>query len=626
MCGIVGIAAADGQSMRPLQAAVDRIAHRGPDGQGIFKTERVAIGHTRLAIIDLTETGAQPMISHDGRFVMTYNGEIYNYAELRTALIERGVKFRGASDSEVLLEGFVHFGLDVLDWLNGIFAFAILEIATGEVVIARDQLGIKPLYWSEGKFGFAFSSEIKALVAAAPIDKTIDRMAVEQHLTYIWSPGERTLFDSVKKLDPGTVMLIRNGRVARTSRYWAPPRYNPRKDWTKGECAADLAACVTGAVHRQLVADVPVGAFLSGGVDSTAIVAAARQLKPDIKCYTMAIKGSTMGEMADDLSYARIAAQNLNVSLTEVEVAPSDILNNIEHMILELDEPLADPACLNLRFMAEAARKDGIKVLLSGTGGDDLMSGYRRHFASKYNGVWDYAPKWLRGSVAGGAAKLTQSSTITRQIKKYLRDIDRDHDSRIASLFAWCRPEIARDLMSNPASDPRRPFDVLQQWLDGMEGLSDIEKCLGLDRRFFLADHNLTYTDKMGMAVGTEIRVPLLDLEVVRFAATIPSDWKCNGRDLKWMFKQSQIGRVPDAILNRPKTGFGVPLRGWLNNELLPMAQDLLSPNTLKNRGLFDPDKITRLFAENAAGRVDATYTLFSAMCIELWCKNFVDG
>jgi asparagine synthase (glutamine-hydrolysing) len=626
MCGIVGIAAADGQTLPALKSAVEKIAHRGPDGQGVFATDRVAFGHTRLAIIDLSEAGAQPMVSHDGRFVMTYNGEIYNFAALRDALIARGVRFKGESDSEVLLEGFVHFGPDVLNWLNGIFAFAILEIESGEMFLARDQLGIKPLYWAAGKFGVAFSSEIKALIAVAPIDRTIDRVAVEQHLTYVWSPGERTLFEGVKKLEPGTAMIVRDGRVARQWSYWSSPRYAPKTDWTKNDCAQALGDCVTDAVQRQLIADVPVGAFLSGGIDSTAIVAAARERQPDIRCYTMAIKGGTIGEMTDDLQYARIAAKELGVSLTEIDVSPSDIINNIERMVFELDEPLADPACLNLRFMAEAARRDGVKVLLSGTGGDDLMSGYRRHVASKYNGFWDYIPQGARNAVSGWSSSARQSSAASRQVKKYLRDVHRSRDERIASLFAWCQPEVARSLMLDPATDPTRPFGVLQQQLDGLSGMPDIEKCLELDRRFFLADHNLPYTDKMGMAVGTEIRVPLLDLEMVKFAATIPAEWKCNGRHLKWMFKQSQIGRVPDVIMNRPKTGFGVPLRGWLNEELLPMAQDMLSPETIKRRGLFEPEAMSRLFADNAAGRVDATYTLFSAMCVEMWCKNFVDG
>ena len=525
-----------------------------------------------------------------------------------------------------MLEGFVHFGPGVLDWLNGIFAFGIVEIATGELFVARDQLGIKPFYWAEGDFGFAFSSEIKALIEAAPIDKTIDRVAVEQHLTYIWSPGERTLLQSAKKLDPGTAMIVRRGRVERTWTYWTPPRYNPRTDWSKGDCADALAKCVTDAVQRQLIADVPVGAFLSGGVDSTAIVAAARQVQPDIACYTMAIQGGTMGEMADDLNFARLAARELGVTLTEIEVSPTDIIDNIEQMVWDLDEPLADPACLNLRFMSAAARRDGIKVLLSGTGGDDLMSGYRRHLASKFNTPWDYVPQILRSAVAGGVAKFKQSSAVSRQAKKFLRDVDRDHDSRIASLFAWCGPEQARALMANPATDPAQPFGELSRYLDRLGDLPDLEKCLALDLRYFMADHNLTYTDKMGMAVGTEIRVPLLDLEVVQFASHIPSDWKCRGRDLKWMFKQSQIGRVPDAILNRAKTGFGVPLRGWLTNELLPMSSALLSRETINRRGLFDADAMDRLWKENAAGKVDATYTLFSAMCIELWCKKFVDG
>lgn len=625
MCGIVGVAALQGQPVPSLERAVEKIAHRGPDGKGIYSTGQVILGHTRLAILDPSDAGAQPMVSHNGKFAMVYNGEIYNFAELRDELSGRGVVFRGHSDSEVLLEGYAHFGVDVLKWLNGIFAFAIVNIENQDLFVARDHLGIKPLYWAEGAFGFAFASEIKALVCAVPISKEIDRVTAEQHLTYIWSPGERTMFKEVKKLEPGTAIIVRDGRIARRISYWDAPQYRPRFDWTKADCTASLAQCVSGAVERQMVSDVPVGAFLSGGLDSTAIVASARAIDPNISCFTMAISGGMQGEMTDDLKYARIAAKSLDVRLTEIEIKPSDILSNIESMIQSLDEPLADPACLNLKFMAAAARESGIKVLLSGTGGDDLFSGYRRHVASRYNRFWDYIPARLRAGVSNAVSGTKQNSSRVRQVAKILRDIGRDRNSRIASLFAWCSPETARGLMLTSDMDDERAFNLLLSYIENLGDMPDLEKCLALDRRYFLADHNLTYTDKMGMAVGTEIRVPLLDLEVVKFAATIPADWKFAGGEAKGLFKQSQIGRVPSEILNRPKSGFGVPLRSWINAELRPMAMDLLSSETVRRRGLFDANELARLFSQNEAGKIDATYTLFSAMCIELWCQSFVD-
>lgn len=626
MCGIVGVAALRGQSVPALESAVAKIAHRGPDGNGIFSTGQVILGHTRLAILDPSEAGAQPMISHDGKYAMTYNGEIYNFAALRDELAGRGVSFRGHSDSEVLLEGYAHFGADVLQWLNGIFAFAILNVETQELFIARDHLGIKPLYWAQGPFGFAFASEIKALISAAPISKDIDPITVEQHLTYIWSPGERTMFRDVKKLEPGTAFIVRDGRIARRISYWDTPTYQPRHDWSKAECASSLADCVSSAVERQMVSDVPVGAFLSGGLDSTAIVAAARHVDPNISCFTMAVSGGMQGELTEDLAYARLAAKSLGVSLTEIEIKPSDITSNIESMVLSLDEPLADPACLNLRFMAAAARKSGIKVLLSGTGGDDIFSGYRRHVASRYNPYWDYLPASLRSTVSKSLASAKQNSNLARRAAKVLRDIGLDRNARIAALFAWCTPETAQSLMIASEMKDERAFDELLTHIENLGDIPDVEKCLALDRRYFLADHNLTYTDKMGMSVGTEIRVPLLDLEVVKFASTIPAEWKFLNGEAKGMFKQSQIGRVPTEILNRPKSGFGVPLRSWLSGDLRPMAMDLLNSDTVRRRGLFDGQALQRLFAQNEAGKIDATYTLFSAMCIELWCQSFVDS
>ena len=626
MCGIVGVAPSPNRPLPDLTAAVAKLARRGPDGNGIYRGPRFTLGHTRLAILDLSSAGAQPMQSHNGRFVMVYNGEIYNFAILRDELIRRGVQFRGHSDSEVLLEGYSHFGADVLGRLNGIFAVAIADLDQQELFLARDHLGVKPLYYSEGNFGFAFASEIKALMAAVKIDREIDHRAIEQYLTFVWSPGERTPFQAVKKLSPGTAMIIREGRIARQWQYWEAPRYNPQYDWTKRECAEELASCLTGSVKRQMISDAPVGAFLSGGLDSTAIVAAARKISPNISCYTMSIRGGSDGEMVDDLSYARIAAKALCVPLTEIEIASEGIADNIEQMIQTLDEPLADPACLNLFLMARAAQEQGVKVLLSGTGGDDLFSGYRRHLAAKYNRAWDFVPRPLRTLASQWASDADQTGNLRRRGAKMLRDLGKDSDARLASLYAWAAPEVTNALMLKPDYKPGQTLDILLDEMSKSENIPDIEKCLALDRRFFLADHNLTYTDKMGMFASTEIRVPLLDLEMVEFASRIPAEWKCAGMRPKWLFGQSQIGRVPDEVINRPKSGFGVPLRKWFNGELLPMAQDLLSEDTVKRRGLFSVEAVQALFKKNADGRVDASYTLLSAMCVELWCRNFFDA
>ena len=604
------------------------LAHRGPDGNGIFVDKTIAVGHTRLAIIDLSEAGAQPMRSANGRYVLTYNGEIYNFPDIRRELEGRGVTFKGHSDTEVLLEGYSVFGPEIVRKLNGIFAFCIADLETQELFVARDPLGVKPLYWSEGPYGFVFASELKALLTLVAIDRTVDDVAIMQYLTFLWCPGEGTPLKAVHKVEPGAALFVRGGKLARTWQYWTMPDYEPRRDWSASECADQLRQTVDRAVERQIVSDAPLGAFLSGGLDSTAVVAAARKSLPNLHCFTMAIDGSAGSEMTDDLPFARLAAQALGVKLTEVIVRPDDIVRGLGDMVSILDEPLADPASLITNLIAKSAQNEGIKVLLSGVGGDDLMSGYRRHTAAKYNSAWNAVPGFMRRQFADYADGSDKRGAGHRRLTKVLKNVGREGDERIIALFEWSPPHLVRRILNKDRFGGidqgliNLPF---RQTLAGAQNLPELEKCLLLDRRYFLTDHNLNYTDKMGMAAGVEVRVPLLDLELVSLASRIPAEWKHKGLTAKWIFKESQRGIVPEAIRARPKAGFGVPLRSWIHGGLKDMAQDLMSAQTINRRGIFDAKAVQMLLADDLAGRQDAAYTLFSVMCIELWCRSFLD-
>jgi len=625
LCGFAGLALRSGGQAPDLSAALRSLAHRGPDGEGVYVDRDVALAHRRLAIIDPSAAGAQPMRSRDGRHVIAYNGEIYNFPQLRRELAALGMVFKGASDTEVLLEGYALFGVDILERLNGVFAFAIADLEKRELLLARDPLGVKPLYWSQGPFGVAFASEIKALLALAPIDREIDAAAIRKYVTFLWCPGPQTPLKSVRKLEPGAAMILRAGRILRRWRYWRAPAYDPKRDWTSVECARALQETVTRVVCRQMVSDAPLGAFLSGGVDSTSIVAAARANAPDLRCFTIRIADGPRTEMDDDLGYARLAAQALGVRLTEVAVSAPDMANSLAKMISDLDEPLADPAGLNLLIMSKAAREMGIKVMLSGAGGDDLMSGYRRHTAAKFNRAWELLPPSARRTLARAVRSFDRSRPAARRAAKLLADVDRDADARLMRYFAW----TPRDALDSVLDRERfAAVDASDDWRDLEAELAeagqapDLEKCLRLDRRFFLADHNLLYTDKMGMAAGVEIRVPLLDPELVEFAARIPAEWKHRGLTAKWLFKQSQRGVIPRAVIERPKRGFGAPLRQWMQSGLRPLRDDLLSPQSLKDGGLFDPAGVARLMADR---RADSAYTLFAIMCVEAWRRRFID-
>lgn len=630
MCGITGIVGRNKVDPAALSLATDQLAHRGPDGDGLWISPdgKTGFGHRRLAIIDLSPAGAQPMTSQNGRYVITYNGEIYNFIALRQKLESRGHAFRSHTDTEVILAGYAEFGPSVVDHLNGIFAFAISDAATGEVFVARDHMGVKPVYFAETANAVVFASELKALQALSPELGSIDVGAIRRYLTFLWCPGERTPLTGVKRLQPGQALILRDGAVARHWTYWTPPAYAPRYDWTASQCASELAALIDRCVEDQMVADVPVGAFLSGGLDSSSIVAAARHKAPDIKCFTIDLASGSEAGSTDDLPYARRVANHLGVALEEVRIDPQTFCDAVPDMVGLLDEPLADPATLNALFISKLARESGVTVLLSGAGGDDLFTGYRRHTTLAMQPYWAAMPAALRRGLGALSKGLGQGSASGRRLAKALTFLGEGGGGDIAAAFAWGPQGIADRLISNEArnqDDGEDVFAPLHALLDSVKAAPPVEQCLALEKRFFLADHNLLYTDKMGMATGVEARVPLIDLQMVEFAATVPVEWKHRGLTPKWIMKKSQEGILPRDVIYRPKTGFGVPLRRWMKEDMRDMAEELLSPRTVNARGLFDSAEIGRLRAADDRGQIDATYTLFSLMCVELWCRRFSD-
>lgn len=569
------------------------------------------------------------MQSEDGRVVLTFNGEIYNFAELRSELAAKGYRFKGQSDTEVLLAGYLAQGTAILDRLNGIFAFAIHDARSGELFIARDQMGVKPLYYAQTKAGFVFASEIKALLRLADIDRALDFSAIRRYMAFLWCPGEQTPFKQVKKLAPGSAMIVSNGEVARRWIYWRAPPYAPRFDWTAQQCAAELAELLGACVHRQMVSDAPLGAFLSGGIDSSAIVAAACRSKPDLHCFTIELAGGAEQGTVDDLPYARAVAAHLGVTLDAIRIDAPAMCSKALQMVELLDEPLADPACLNVLFISEFARRQGIKVLLSGVGGDDLFTGYRRHTLLACDSLWAHVPLDLRRWLVELFASADRRHGGTRRLARLLEVAAQDGARRITSSFIWgpttgvdglLSPDVATALTGEEVAAPL--IELIQQ----IPAMPATEKCLMLEKRFFLADHNLIYTDKMAMAAGVEVRVPFLDRDLINFAATIPWAWKHKFFKPKWILKQSQKRVLPAPLINRPKAGFGAPLRRWMKHEMQDLVRDLLSPSTINRRGLFDARAVQQLLRSDAEGQVDASYTLFSLMCIELWCRRFIDA
>lgn len=629
MCGLAGFLGSFGDAW--LEAAGGMLSHRGPDDAGtwIAPDRSCGLAHRRLSIIDLSPTGHQPMVDPASGMALTYNGEIYNYRDLRRELEGRGHRFVGQSDSEVLLKGLVEYGEAVLPRLDGIFAFAAYDPRRRRLLIARDPFGIKPLYYARAPGGLLFASELKALLLERSVPRELDADAIGAYLTFLWSPGERTPLKSVRKLLPGHVMIAESGQL-RTVRYAAGMVGAPPHGDDPSSLARELDARLADAVERQMVADVPVGAFLSGGLDSSAIVAHAARLAGgrNLQCFTIAADHEQLREegVADDLPYARLVAEKLGVPLNVVRVDDS-LVERLPEALFHLDEPQADPAVLNVLLIAELARARNIKVLLSGTAGDDLFSGYRRHLALRAEALWSWLPVGVRATLGRGTRGLAGRSGRLRKLARAFEYAPLDDDGRLLSYFFWLEPQLGAALLDRRLGASAQSIVApMSEALAASAGHgSRLERMLALEQRFFLPDHNLNYTDKLAMARGVEVRVPFLDPQVVGFAAGLPSGLKIRGTQAKWLLKRAMEAHLPREVIYRPKTGFGAPLRRWLRTGLRPWVDEVLAPAALRSRGLFEPQRVAELVARNRAGQADASYPIFAIVCVELWCRMFVD-
>jgi asparagine synthase (glutamine-hydrolysing) len=448
------------------------------------------------------------------------------------------------------------------------------------------------------------------------------------------------MLKNVRKLPPGSAMIVRSGGIVREWTHYDQPYGRAPLAGTERDLAHELRERVQEAVDRQMISDVPVGAFLSGGLDSSAVVAMMKKARPDYRprCYTIGFRGEAAEEGAPaDLPYARRVAEHLDVDLCEI-IVESSAIENLERMLWHLDEPQADPAPINAMLIAERARAENIPVLLSGAGGDDIFSGYRRHQALMLERTWGWLPQAMRAGIAGPARWLAWNGSLpsvmkwhpARRAAKAFVYADMARDERLVSYFWWSGEAMRRALYTRDLGGRLEDVDTAAPLLDSLARIpkerDPLNRMLYLETRHFLADHNLNYTDKMGMASGIEVRVPLLDPDLVDFATRVPSAFKQRGRVGKSIFKRAMEADLPHDVIYRPKTGFGAPLRRWLQAELRDRVEDTLSSTALRNRGLFDPVAVRRLIQQDREGRVDGGYTIFSLMCIELWCRMFVDA
>lgn len=630
MCGILGLIK-NSSTQADIEYAFGVIKHRGPDTSGIFEDQHVILGAHRLKIQDLSEFGNQPMTDDSERYYIIFNGEIYNHLEIRAKLIKLGITFKGTSDTETVLKGYILYGEEILNKLNGIFAFAIYDKFEKYLFAARDQIGVKPFYYYRKGNQLTFSSELKSLIYLPGFDATLNYKALANYMNYLWSPGELTPFEYIHKLLPGECFKVSvdNPDSFKKKQYYEVPFNGSREFYSDKMWINTIDEMLGKAVKSQLLSDVPVGFFLSGGIDSSLIVAEAAKQNNGKKldCFTIAGDGSASSEgFSEDFKYAKLAAKHLNVNLHVVD-GNVNIINEFDKMVWHLDEPQADIAPLFVYKVCQEAQNLGIKVLLSGAGGDDLFSGYRRHTALNLEKFITRTPKFVFNTLEHLLANRDGNNPNIRRLNKFIKRSDGTSIDRLVGYFEWF-PIVDNlqlfhsDIQENVVN--YKPESYLYSLLENVKEEDELlNKMLYLDQKTFLVDHNLNYTDKMGMAAGVEVRVPYLDTNIVHASTRLPKNLKIRNHITKYVLRKLAVKHLPLSIINRSKTGFGAPVRKWINKDLSSMIADRLNETELNKFNIFNPKAVAQLIADNKSGKIDGAYTILTIMAVQSWINQF---
>ena len=626
MCGIYGVFQLDGAPADPaLMPAMGRvIAHRGPDDEGHHVDGSCAIGMRRLSIIDLAG-GHQPLSNEDGTLWLVCNGEIYNFRELRRELIALGHRFKTASDSEVVLHSYAQYGDEFIHRLNGMFAFALWDARRRRLIVGRDRLGIKPIYVYRDTRRLAFASEAKTLLTLPGVSPQIDPDALPSYLNLGYVTAPQSIFRGVRKLPPASALVVTGDRVEER-RYWRIPAAIDRS-LREDEWVERIRARLDEAVRMQMVSDVPIGAFLSGGIDSSTVVGlmAAHSDRP-IRTYAIGFKGTAADDFYNELPHARRVAALFRTEHHEIVVRP-DVVALLPRLLWHMDEPLSDTAFITTYLVSEFARRD-VTVILSGVGGDELFGGYTRYLGNHYQARFDRLPAWLRRSALALGERLPSDRhsrllNLSRLAKGFLATAGMPFEERYrAYVQVFPEEETRRLLRSDRAAHP----DAIAAAFCQAAGQDGLNRMLSVDAETQLPDDLLMLTDKMSMATSLECRVPLLDHELVEIAASIPQEVKIRGGRLKHVMKEAVSGLLPRDILERKKRGFGTPMGAWLKQDLAPLVRGLLSESVIKRRDLFHFPAVQDLIGRHEANRVDGTDRLLALLNLEIWSRLYLDG
>jgi len=625
MCGIYGIIHIDGEPVAPelidAMGAITR--HRGPDDEGRYHDGPCVLGMRRLSIIDLAG-GHQPLTNTDRTLWVVCNGEIYNFRELRQALEVKGHRFLTASDSECVIHAYAEWGDEFVRKLSGMFGFALWDVKRRRLIIGRDRMGIKPIYYYNDGRQMVFATEAKAILTLPHFPVRVDPIALESYLQLGYVAAPRSIFEGIRKLPPATLMIVENGRVAQRT-YWAiPESIDHSRD--EDQWAEQVREHMERAVAAQMVSDVPIGAFLSGGIDSSAVVGLmAKHSSQPIRTYSIGFGGSSADDFYNELPYAKRVAELFATQHHEIVVRP-DVASLLPKLLWHMDEPIADTAFLTTYLVSQFARQE-VKVILSGVGGDELFGGYRRYLGSHYLARFDRLPRWVRRSALRASELLPSDRhsgvlNVMRLAKGFLASADLSFEERYRAYVQVFRAEQAARLMRVA---PSRRVDPIGEAFSKARGDDQLNRMFAVDGATQLPDDLLMLTDKMSMAVSLECRVPLLDHELVELAAGMPESIKIRGGELKYAMKKSLEGLLPLDILHRKKRGFGTPMGAWLKGGLAPLLDQVLSEHSVAERGLFNHAAIRELISAHRQNREDNTDQLLTLMNFEIWARMYLD-
>lgn len=629
MCGIVGFINCGNK--QELTEAVSVIKHRGPDYQGVnwFIKQNSGLGHARLSIIDLSSNGQQPMYDKNTGNWIVFNGEVYNFQEIRNELKQKGWSFKSLTDTEVVLKAFAEWGKEAVTRFNGMFSFGIYNENSRDLFVCRDRLGIKPLYYYQNGNQVVFASEIKSILAYKGYQREPDYYAIQTPIHFQVSP--RTGFKDIYKLEAGHYFTLINNEF-KITKYW--DIYPSEENIPYEQAFEELDFLLNDSIKLQMISDVPIGALLSGGLDSSIIsVLMQKNMSQPLNTFTIKFKKEDLKRQGniDDSYYAKKLANHFGFNHHEITIEP-DIVDLLPKMIWHLDEPIADPAAINTYLISKEAERNGIKVLLSGMGADEFFSGYRSHLACIKADTYQKIPGYLRKGLEYSFRNIPESNS--KRNYKYIRWVK--GFLKIASLSQLDRSLIIKNSALSPdnfndyylnAGNYRDSLYVERETrlFNQYPNLSYLTKLCYCDTKTYLADHNLAYSDKAIMAASIEGRPPLIDHRIVELMFKLPPEFRIKNWAQKYLLKKVSEKYLPKEIIYRPKAPFSAPMRGWLRNELKEMTNDILSYDSIKRRAIYNPQYIQNLIDNNDKGTDDNSQLIWRLMVNEIWFKTFFD-